>query len=241
MILGFQGTSIINYPGHISSVIFLSDCNFHCPYCYNKSLVFPDREIKPLSKEYCLDQLEERKDFITGVCITGGEPTLYHFDLIKMLEEIRERVPNIKIKLDTNGSRPDVLKNVFDSKLINYVAMDYKTDPNNYKDSISKFDVSDVIIESIKLIRESFKSGNYEFRTTVLREMFDSKIAKRMAKHLTKEDTLYLQSFKFIDEESHINIKAFKNIKTLSYNKKEIIEEAAPLFKTCNVVLRGFD
>ncbi len=240
MILGFQGTSLVNYPQEVSSVIFLSDCNFHCPYCYNKSLVFPNRDIQALSKEYIISELKKREGFITGVCITGGEPTLYQFDLIQFIEEIKRNCPDIKIKLDTNGSRPEVLKNVLEMKIVDYVAMDYKTAPCEYKDLICKLDIGDSIIESMDVIRSHLPIDSYEFRTTVLRELFNHDIAKKMSKYLMAGETVYLQNFKYMHESNHINIKAFKNIKTLSYNKEEVMEIADSIIRKCNVKYRNF-
>lgn len=240
MILGFQGTSLVNYPQEVSSVIFLSDCNFHCPYCYNKSLVFPSRDIQALSKEYIIDELKKRDGFITGVCITGGEPTLYQFDLVNFIEDIKKECPNLKIKLDTNGSRPEVLRNILEMKLIDYVAMDYKTVPSEYKEIISKVDIGDSIVESMDVIREFLPKESYEFRITILRELFNEDIAKKMSKYLRQGENVYLQNFKYMNETNHINIKAFKNIKTLSYRKEEVMEIAESIIKKCNVRYRNY-
>ena len=242
MILGFQGTTLVNYPKQVSSVIFLSDCNFHCPYCYNKSLVYPDRNTQPLSKEYILNELEIRKGFISGVCITGGEPTLYHFDLIKLIEDIKERCPDLLIKLDTNGSRPEVLKSLFERKLIDYVAMDYKTAPDEYSNDMSKYDVGDAIIDSIEIIRNQFKeSNNYEFRTTVVRDLFTKKVAKKMARYLEADDKIFLQNFKYFGDGLHINTKTFKDIETAGFGENEIKDIASPIFNKCKqVFLRNF-
>ena len=240
MILGFQGTSLVNYPKEICSIIFLSDCNFHCPYCYNKSLVFPNRDCQPIQKTYIIDELSKRNNFITGVCITGGEPTLYHFDLIKLIEDIKSVSPELKIKLDTNGSRPEVLKNLFDLKLIDYAAMDYKTAPCEYKNTVSKFDIQDNIINSMDIIRENLTPENYEFRITALRELFNIEIAKKMTKYLKPEDTVYIQNFKFMGEANHINIKSFDSVKTLSYNFQEIQKVAEPIIKKCKVLYRNY-
>ena len=240
MILGFQGTSLVNYPQEVSSVIFLSDCNFHCPYCYNKSLVFPSRDIQALSKEYIIEELKARKDFITGVCITGGEPTLYQFDLVNFIEDIKKECSDLKIKLDTNGSRPEVLRNILEMKLIDYVAMDYKTVPSEYKEIISKVDIGDSIIESMDVIREFLPKESYEFRITILRELFNEDIAKKMSKYLRQGENVYLQNFKYMNENNHINIKAFKNIKTLSYRKEEVMEIAESIIKKCSVKYRNY-
>jgi len=240
MILGFEGTTLVNYPKQVASIIFLSDCNFHCPYCYNKSLVYPDRKQQPISKSYVIEQLVDRKNFITGVCISGGEPTLYHFDLIKLIEDIKASCPDLLIKLDTNGSRPEVLKSLFERNLIDYIAMDFKTAPSEYKGNICKYDVSEAISESIEMIRSNMDKDHYEFRITVTRELFNNNVAKKMARLLTPDDTVYIQNFKFFGEENHINIKTLGNIDIAGFAESEIEIIAAPILNKCKVHLRNF-
>lgn len=241
MILGFQGTTLVNFPHQVASVIFLSDCNLHCPYCYNKSLVYPNRNTQPLSKDYILHELEDRKDFITGVCITGGEPTLYHFDLINLLEDIKKTVPNLLIKVDTNGTRPDVVANLIDTKLVDYIAMDYKTAPSEYKGLFSKYDIDEAIIESMNVIRTKLTNENFEFRITTVRGLYNSEIAKSMARYLSKDDTVYIQNFKYYGEENHINIKMFDSVDIAGFNRSEIEEISEPITKKCNnVYFRNF-
>jgi pyruvate formate lyase activating enzyme len=194
--------------------------------------------MQPLSKEYILEELQKRKDFITGVCITGGEPTLYYFDLIKLIEDIKIACPGIKVKIDTNGSRPDVLKKLYELKLLDFISMDFKTSPDEYSGYISKYDIEEAIIDSIKTIQES--GIPYEFRTTVLRDHFDSTIAKKMSKYLKENDILYIQNFKYINEDSHINIKTCDDPRLLSFNLDEIKEISKPLRKKCDVRYRNF-
>ena len=241
MILGFLGTTLVNYPRQVSSVIFLSDCNLHCPYCYNKSLVYPNRNTQPLSREYIITELKERKDFITGVCISGGEPTLYHFDLINLIEEIKKEVPHLLIKIDTNGTRPDVISNLIDNKLVNYIAMDYKTSPKEYRGLFSKYDIDEAIIESMNVIRSKMSSDNYEFRITAVRGLFNEEIAKEMTEYLKENDTVYIQNFKYYGEEYHINVKMFDRVDIANFNRNEIQELAKPIIKVCkSVQFRNF-
>lgn len=237
MILGFQGTTLVNYPRQVASVIFLSDCNLHCPYCYNKALVYPNRNIQPISKDYILKELEDRKDFITGVCISGGEPTLYHFDLLNLLDDIKKRIPALLIKIDTNGTRPDVIKNLIDTKMVDYIAMDFKTAPSEYRGVFSKYDVDEAIIESINTIRTHMAPEQFEFRITVVRDLFNLEIAKLMSKHLMKNDVVYIQNFKYYGEENHVNIKMFDDVHTSAFNKEEIKLLVEPIIKKCGSVL----
>ena len=241
MILGFQGTTLINYPKQVASIIFLADCNLHCPYCYNKSLVYPNRSMQPLTKDYILKELKDRENFNTGVCISGGEPTLYHLELIELLDDIKRTVPNINIKLDTNGTRPEVLEPLLKSKKIDYIAMDYKTIPSEYKGVFSKCDISDAITESMRIIRENLDPEHYEFRTTVTRDFFNEEVAKGMAKFLQKQDHIYIQNFKYFGEEFHINIRAFNDVDIIPFRKDEITKIIEPITKKCdNVFFRNF-
>lgn len=236
MILGFQGTTLINYPQQVASIIFLADCNLHCPYCYNKMLVYPNRNMQPLSKEYILKEIKDRENFNTGVCISGGEPTLYQLELAQLIDDIKATVPSILIKLDTNGTRPEVLEPLLKDKKIDYVAMDFKTIPTEYKGDFCKYDVSDAILESMKLIREHLDPEHYEFRTTVTRDLFTPEVAKGMAKYLMKQDHIYLQNFKYFGEEYHINIKALNDINTAPYSKSEILQVIEPILRKCDHV-----
>ena len=241
IILGFQGTTLINYPRQISSIIFLGDCNLRCPYCYNKSLVYSNHNIQPLSKEYVLNEIRNRSSFNTGVCISGGEPTLCHVELTSLIHDIRAAAPGINIKLDTNGTRPEVLEHLLSEKEIDYVAMDFKTVPSEYKGTFCKNDVSDSILESMKVIRTYLDPEHYEFRTTVTRDLFTPDIAKGMARYLSKQDHIYFQNFKYFGEEYHINTKAFNDVNLASYTTEQLLKVIEPILRKCdNVYYRNF-
>jgi len=127
---GLHKNSLIDYPGKISCVIFLSGCNFDCPYCHNPELA-KGRSLSTgyLSEDLIFDFLGSRKGFLDGVVVSGGEPTLQK-GLISFCEKIR--LMDYPVKLDTNGSRPEVIKKLIDEDLVNYIAMDIKTDPSHY-------------------------------------------------------------------------------------------------------------
>lgn len=161
IISGVNPSSYIDYPGEISYVLFLGGCNFRCPFCHNASIVNKNTEVIDL--EMVIKQLKERTNFIKAVVVTGGEPTIYGEDLITLLSMIKEL--GFKIKLDTNGTNPSLVKKIIDNHMVDYIAMDIKNTFSKYeKTANSKVDV-DKIKESIELI----KSGDisYLFRTTI--------------------------------------------------------------------------
>lgn len=134
MIKGFRGTSLIDYPGKISSVVFTYRCNFKCPYCYNIDLVIPERFccLEDLSEEMIIEELKRRKNFIKGVVITGGEPTVWEKTLLNFIYKIKLNT-NLCVKVDTNGSNPKIIKALLEDKLVDYIAIDFKTSPAKYQ------------------------------------------------------------------------------------------------------------
>jgi pyruvate formate lyase activating enzyme len=188
---GIQKNSFIDYPGKISCVLFLAGCNFDCPYCHNPSLVKGPAECPPfLNGEGLYEFLKNRREFLDGVVITGGEPTVQK-DLFNLCETIKGL--GYPIKLDTNGSRPWDLKRLIEDSLVDYVAMDVKTDPVDY-DSLSRGSCStDDILSSIKTIMES--APEYEFRTTCVRQFVDEGIIKNIVKLIKGAHLYALQSF----------------------------------------------
>ena len=178
-ISGLQEFTLIDYPGKIACTIFLQGCNFRCGFCYNTELI-PVSGGEKLSKKEILDFLKKRKGQLEGVCITGGEPLLT-ID-VNFLKEIKDL--GYSIKLDTNGSFPDLLKELIKNKLVDYVAMDIKVSPENYSE-ITKSDIDISKIEkSIKII--SSMMDYYEFRTTVIEGIHDANGIEEIAQWLNK-------------------------------------------------------
>ncbi len=187
---GFQKNSLIDFPGNIACVVFTSGCNFICPYCHNPELVTgPVQGAAPLYEAAAiLSFLEKRKGQLTGVAITGGEPTLQP-DLIEFCQ--RARKMGYKIKLDSNGTRPNILASLFDKKLVDYLAMDIKTSLTNYPLLIKgNFDV-EKIRTSIELIQK--KAPAYEFRTTCARPFISLEIMADIAKMIKGAQRYVLQ------------------------------------------------
>ena len=191
LIGGLQKHSLIDYPGKVSCVLFLSGCNFDCPYCHNPELVKRELWRGPyLSQTDVLEFLERRIGLLEGVVISGGEPTLQK-DLGLICEKIQDL--GYPIKLDTNGSRPKVIKRLFDDGLVDYVALDIKTDPFRYKSIISRNFDPEWILSSIRIIMES--TVTYEFRTTCVKSIVDDRIIEDIAKSIKGGSRYVLQRF----------------------------------------------
>ena len=193
MILGgYQRLTLIDYPGKIATTVFTVGCSFHCPFCHNPELVDSRHSIvnSNLEKEF-FDFLKKRKGKLEGVCITGGEPTIQP-DLIDFIKKVKKS--GFKIKLDTNGSRPDVLKKLLDAKMLDFVAMDIKNSIKRYNNTIgNKVDI-DRIKLSVDLIRNSRLP--HEFRTTVVPGLHSEKDFDEIAKWLKGAETYYLQEYR---------------------------------------------
>jgi pyruvate formate lyase activating enzyme len=156
--------SLSDHDGHVAAVVFTSGCNFRCPFCHNADLVLPERATSGprVPVDEVLDELRDRRDFLDSVVVSGGEPTLQP-GLQEFLAAVR--AVGLRVKLDTNGSRPDVLRPLFEGNLVDYVAMDIKAPPARYAE-FAGVPVDLVRIEeSIRLIRSM--ASDYEFRTTV--------------------------------------------------------------------------
>lgn len=160
---GFLKNSFVDYPKEIAAVVFTLGCNFNCWYCHNRGIIDKEKYNKPLIDESeVLDFLQSRKGFIDGLVISGGEPTLYGEELKEFIKKVKNL--GLKVKLDTNGTNPNFVKNLIDEKLIDFVAMDVKTVPEKYESIIGKKINLENIKKSINLLMQS--NIDYEFRTT---------------------------------------------------------------------------
>jgi pyruvate formate lyase activating enzyme len=187
---GIQKSTLIDYPGKVGCVLFFSGCNFHCPYCHNPELA-KGMALEQWSEQAVFDFLEKRKGFLEGVVISGGEPSL-HPDVIRVCRSIRQM--GYPIKIDTNGSRPDVLEKLISRGLIDYVAMDIKTAIELYPQYIQKDCNTDAISSSVRLIKTSGLS--HEFRTTCVRPLINSGIMERICDLIQGADLYVLQRFR---------------------------------------------
>jgi len=190
LIKGFSGTTLIDFPGRIASIVFIGGCNFRCPYCHNPELVLPDmiEYLPEINQEEVIEELKKRKGFIQGVTITGGEPLVWD-RLIDFLREIKSL--GLEIKIDTNGSFPERLKEL--KNLADYVAMDIKSSPSKYH-LATGIDIDiDKLKESIAIVK-TFR--DYEFRTTVVPGFIDQEDIHEIGETIKGAKRYVLQQFK---------------------------------------------
>ena len=232
IIAGLQKTTLIDYPGKIACVVFLAGCNFRCPWCYSSELVLPLKIVKQprLEEKEFFDFLRSRKGLLEGVVICGGEPTIN-----KELPQFIEKIKNLgyAVKLDTNGSNPELLKNLVRANLIDYVAMDIKAGQKNpaYQNIMTE----GITLEKIKESVEFLKNGSldFEFRTTVVNTIHTAEDFKEIAKWIGGPNIkYYLQNFraeKTIDPE-------FEKVEPFKKDFLDgIVKEISPYFKDCQV------
>ena len=193
---GYLPASFLDWDGHVSAVVFTSGCNFRCPWCHNSELVLQKTDLINLS--FIVADISKRKNFLDGVVVTGGEPCLWDglFDFLRMMKKL-----NVKVKLDTNGSMPDVLEKVLKENLVDHVAMDVKAPLN--EESLKRLTCVDVKVESIKRSIEIIKRSapSYEFRTTFIHKL------------LTFEDMFELR--KELNDDTHWIIQCFRPVNCL--------------------------
>ncbi|MDI6840492.1 MAG: anaerobic ribonucleoside-triphosphate reductase activating protein [bacterium] len=172
---GLQKLSVIEYPGKLCAIVFTGGCNFRCHYCHNPELVVGYEKLPDIDEENIITFMQKRKRFLDGLCITGGEPTL-HQELLQFIEKIKKL--DFLVKLDTNGTNPELISHVIENRFVDYIAMDIKGTPERYKEIADvNIDISK-IKASVQLIMHS--NIDYEFRTTVFPEFFGKEDAKQI-------------------------------------------------------------
>jgi pyruvate formate lyase activating enzyme len=225
---GIQKNSLIDYPGMISSVLFVSGCNFTCPYCHNPELV-KDKFASVIHPIEVLSFLAQRKQFLDGVVITGGEPTLQK-NLIPFIKEVR-RI-GYRVKIDTNGSQPHVVDSLVSKSLVDYIAMDVKTIPDDYAPYIQKKATPDKIKESIQIILRS--NLPHEFRTTCVKPFVNKTVVKKIAQLIQHARLYVLQPF----NARKVLMPDFFPINTEGFTKSQLSEFqsiAQPWVKKCMI------
>lgn len=187
---GIEKVSMNDYPEKISCVLFTSGCNFFCPYCHNPTSVARNQSV--VDEDYIFHLINKRKFLYDGIVISGGEPTLWD-DLSDVCRRIKKI--GFSIKLDTNGSRPNVLRSLLSDKLVDYVAMDIKTvvDNHSYRKFTAEPDIVDSIKASISIIMD--KAKDYEFRTTCVGPFVDRTAMNSMSLSIKDAKRYTLQKF----------------------------------------------
>ena len=185
---GLQKLTLLDYPHKIACTVFTVGCNFRCPFCHNNSLVNCTAE--QISAEEILAFLQKRKNVLEGVCLTGGEP-LMHDDVVDFVKEVKKL--GYLVKLDTNGAYPHKLKQLVESGLVDYVAMDVKNSLDAYEQTVG----AKVDLQAIQQSVGFLKSGvvDYEFRTTVTGNLHSEITIEQMGKWLAGAKVVYLQKF----------------------------------------------
>ena len=189
-ICGLQKLTLLDYPGNIACTVFLGGCNFKCPYCYNSSLINLNDCKVFMSEDELLSFLDLRKGKLKGVAITGGEP-LINPDIKDLIIKIRNK--GYQVKLDTNGSFPDRLKELIDNKLLDYVAMDIKNSYDKYNFTTGVHADINKIKQSIELLLSN--KVDYEFRTTVIQEFHEVEDFKVIGQMIKGAKNYFIQSF----------------------------------------------
>jgi pyruvate formate lyase activating enzyme len=219
---GIEKLTLIDYPGKIACVVYTIGCNFHCPFCHNPGLVDETIETKIEEKEV-LDLLQRKKGFWDGVVITGGEPTLHGDDLLRFMEEVKKH--GFLVKLDSNGTNPDILQKAIERHLVDYIAMDIKAPLAKYAATVARPVDTAAIRASIDLIMAS--GVPYEFRTTVVKSLLSPEDIEEIGRNIQGAKRYYLQ--KFISSNLLLNPQ-FK--KKTTYSDEE--------FKTLQATLRRY-
>ncbi len=231
-IAGLQKMTLLDYPGKVACTVFLGGCNFRCPFCHNSELITGGEAA--MDPAELIGFLEKRKGLLDGVCVTGGEPTL-HKDLPELLAAIKAL--GFAVKLDTNGYRPEALKSLLDAELVDYVAMDVKSDPRGYAQAagLADLDLSNVE-ESLRILLSD--RVDYELRTTLveplhtedsilgIRDWLQNLVPGKPVRHY------FLQPFQDRDTVPFSDLKAPEIEKLRQY--RQILSHCAE-----NVIIRG--
>lgn len=185
-VVGWLKNSFIDFPGTVSTVLFFRGCNLRCPWCHNPDIVL--NRLPDVSFDEIKDYLKKRAGIIDGVVISGGEPTI-HEQLPSVIERLREY--NVRVKLDTNGLNPEMIA----ACKPDYLALDIKTDPDDYSGLGAKEDVSGKLLDSLSIVKEM--GMNAEVRITAVEPFVNEKVIRKIAPLLVNVKKVYLQKVHF--------------------------------------------
>ena len=215
-ISGLQKLTLQDYPENLACIIFTQGCNFKCPFCQNSELIKIDNKKSIISEEEVFAYLNKRRKVLDGVVISGGEPTIQS-DLIPFIERIKEL--HLRVKLDTNGYKPDVINYLLNNNLIDYIAMDIKNIPSKYEltSGIKNFDIKN-ILASIALIKNS--KIDHEFRTTIIKEHHEIDNLINIVNLIGNKSKYYIQNFKTSDYVIDKSLHGFSNSELKEIQKR---------------------
>ena len=186
---GLERLTLIDYPGKVAAMVYTIGCNFRCPYCHNPELV--DETVSTrISEEEVLTFLSSRRKLLDGLVVTGGEPTM-HDDLLPFLKKVKSQ--GFLVKLDSNGTRPDMLKEAIDRTLVDYIAMDVKAPLRTYSRTVARPVDTQALKKSIELLLQG--RVDYEFRTTLVRSMTSPDDIREIGREIHGAKAYYLQRF----------------------------------------------
>ncbi|MBR4795218.1 MAG: anaerobic ribonucleoside-triphosphate reductase activating protein [Lachnospiraceae bacterium] len=229
-ILGFNKTTLLDFPEHVASTIFTGGCNFRCPFCQNGDLVLNPNSIESYDENEIIKYLDKHKNMLDGVCITGGEPTLQR-DLPDFLARVKAL--NLLVKLDTNGYNPSILRELMERHLVDMVAMDIKNCKEKYAMTTGVADLDiDKIDESVKMLIAG--DTPFEFRTTVVKELHNAEDFKIIGEWIKGAPKYFLQCYRESDRVISPGFSAYGKEELEAF--KALLSEYIPC-----VELRGLD
>lgn len=237
LIGGLEKLSLIDFPGEVATVVFTKSCNFRCHFCYNPMLVLAEGEGESknreedyplISEEDLLLFLQDRVGKISGIVISGGEPTLQK-DLKEFIQKLRAM--GFKIKLDSNGTKPEVIRDLIKENLLDYIAMDLKSSLVNYEKVVgTKVDISS-IVESIKMLKTS--GVPYEFRTTLVPGLHTAEDILAMSQEIAGAKNWFLQKFK--SDTDLVNSDFKERSSFTDFEMKEMLQLAQKHVPNCKI------
>lgn len=217
-ISGIQKLTLLDFPGRLAATVFLGGCNFRCPFCHNASLVLAPGKCEKLREEEFFEFLSSRAGKLSGVCITGGEPTMH-----KGLKEFIRKIKNMSfaVKLDTNGTNPELVEELISEGLLDYVAMDIKNSPDKYAQTVGREVDMDKINQTVDLLLS--EKVDYEFRTTVVRELHEISDFEAISTWIKGAKRYFLQTFEDSGDLIGSGFSAYSDTET-----KAILEHILP-------------
>ena len=227
---GFNTLTLLDYPGLVGATLFLGGCNLRCPFCQNGNLVlFPDTE-PWIPQEEVLSTLKKRRKVLDGVCVSGGEPTLYR-ELPELIRQMKEM--GYQVKLDTNGTNPSMLRELCSQGLIDFVAMDIKSSQENYEKASGCTPAQlDSVRESVDFLLS--QAIDYEFRTTVVKELHTESDFNSIREWIAGCRAYYLQAYR---ESENVISKSFSSYTYQELTHfRDLLKEKIPL-----VEIRGIE